>query len=299
MKAKTKEAIGRWLLVAAASASLILAVALVINPRFPYRDILVQQQILGDTIGLFGVLSAGFIAAIALLYVNKQIQTYSWRRDQALKDIETIYEPLYMDVSKVVEATENFIAIKYQSNGPNWKSINSSYLGTKLELMEKEFHGRLKTLFEDIEEYPHRNSNACIKFKDILKKVIEPYVDESVQAEERHQIVDVVASHVEFAGSLDQGFLMGKSIEEWSTLAFGQGKEELIESLRKAMRGLGYAQHIQRAIEQIEVILNKAYQEVQDDVEIIRFQEWCKALTTKATRLKKELEKRILEPQLP
>lgn len=299
MQAKTKETIGRSLLTLAACVSLIVALGLLLIPEFPLRSYLFQQSLLEPAIGLFGILAAGFIAAIALLYVSKQTQTYSWRRDQKLKDVETIYEPLYIDVSKVVEATENFIQIQYGSGKPNWNSINNSYLGTKLELMEKKFYGRLKTLFEDIEEYPHRNSDAYIRFKDILKKLIEPYVDESVQAEERHQIVDVLASRVEFAGRLDQGFLMGKSIEEWSTLAFGQGKEELIESLRKVMRELAYAERIRRSIEQIEVILNKTYQEVQDDVEITRFREWCKALSTEATQLKKELEKHILEPQLP
>lgn len=284
----------------AACVSLLVALGLILIPEYPLRTYLLEQDILGATIGLFGILSAGFIAAIALLYVNRQTQTYSWRRDQALKDIERIYEPLYMDVSKVVEATENFIEIRYESGEPNWRSINNSYLGTKLKLMEKKLYGRLGVLFEDIANYNHRLWSEGEKIaREILKNLIEPYVDESVQAEERHQIVDVVASHVEFAGRLDQGFLMGKSIEEWSTLAFGQGKEELIESLRKVMRGLGYAQHIQRAIEQIEVILNKTYQEVQDDVEITRFREWCKALTTEATQLKKELEKCILEPQLP
>lgn len=287
-------------MVVAACVSLMTALGLTFNPNYPLRTYLFEQGILGATIGLFGVISAGFIAAIALLYVNRQTQTYSWRRDQALKDIERIYEPLYIDVSKVVEAMENFITIQYQSNGPNWNSINSSYLGTKLGLMEGKLHKRLKTLFEDLENYNHRLWNDGEKISiEILKKLIEPYVDESVLAEERHHIVDVVASRLDFAGRLSQGFLMGKSIGEWSSLAFGQGEEELIERLQQEMRGLGFAQHLQRVIEQIEVILNKTCQEVQDDVEITRFRQWCKELTTEATQLKKELEKRILEPQLP
>ncbi len=212
---------------------------------------LFEQGILAATIGFFGVLSASFIAAIALLYINKQTQTYSWRRDQALKDIETIYEPLYRDISKVVKAMGNFIPIRYESSEPIWNSINHAYLGTKLELMDSKLHGRLKTLFEKLENYDHRLYSDGVKISiEILEKLIEPHVDKSVQdAERRQQICHEIANYLDFVGDLSQGFLVCESVGEWALLRPGQSEEEFIESLQQSMREETIAQHLQHAIE--------------------------------------------------
>lgn len=297
MRAKTKEKIGSGLLASAASASLIIAVALIIAPKFPLRSYLLEQDILGATIGLFGVLSAGFIAALALLYVNRQTQTYSWRRDQALKDIETIYEPLYKDVGEVVNATQTFDNFHLQA--ANWNSINNSYLGTKLELIEKELHERLDDLFSNLKRYPDRRWNAIEMVRAIAKTVIEPYLDENLPAETRQLILKDMPVSLDYEGYIYRGFLIGKSVKEWSSVNFRGEEEYLIEWSRKNIEGKSYWQHLQLTLEQIEAVLNEIYQKVQDDAEIRQIVDWCDTVNTRAGYLKKELEDHILKPQLP
>lgn len=297
MGAKTKEKIGSGLLASAASAALIIALALIVAPKFPLRSYLLEQDILGATIGLFGVLSAGFIAALALLYVNRQTQTYSWRRDQALKDIETIYEPLYKDVGEVVNATQTFDNFHWQS--ANWNSINNSYWGTKLELMEKELHERLDDLFSNLKRYPDRQCNAIQMVRAIAKTVIEPYLDENLPAETRQLILKDMPVSLDYERCIYRGFLIGKSVKEWSSVNFRGDEEYLIQWSRKNIEGKNYWQHLHLTLEQIEAVLNEIYQRVQDDAEIRQIVDWCDAVNTRAGHLKKELEDHILKPQLP
>ncbi len=297
MSAKTKEIIGRWLLVLAANASLVIALTLIFNPKAAMRTYLVEQGMLGATIGLFGVLSASFIAAIALLYVYKQTQTYSWRRDQALKDIGTIYEPLYKDVAEVAKATG--ILDGFHSQTVSWNSISNSYLGTKLELVEPELYRRLRELFSNLEEYGTRRWNAIRMVEAIAKKVIEPYLNENLQAEIAQKILNDMPVSLDYERYIYRGFLIGKSVREWSSLNFRRDEEYLIKWSRKYIEGKVYWQHQQFTFEQIEAILNEIYQKVQDDVEISQIVNWCNALNSRAAQLKKELEDHILKPQLP
>lgn len=298
MKASKRETISRWILTLAALTSLTMAFGLAFNRQWPNRTWLIQQHILDAAIGLFGVLAAGFIAAIALLYVNRQIQTYSWRRDQALKDVERLYEPLYGDLDKAVKALETFS--EYTPQGTYWNlSVRDSYLGTKLELTEGKLHGRLKTLFGDLENYSDKSRAASDSVITALRSAIEQYLDESVGGEERLRIADVAARLVNAEGHIFHRILMERPIEEWSSEDFGFGEENVLERVRDRMRGLGYAQYLQRAIEALHGILAEIFRQVYADARFAQFRDWCRTLKTEAAELKKELEQRILEPQLP
>lgn len=305
MRAKSQGTLGVIVILLAlcAISSLIVALLLAFYPGFSLRSFLLSQQLanpqslLNTMISLFGVLSAGFIAAIALIFVNRQTQTYSWRRDQALKDIETMYEPLYKDVGEVVNAIETFENFHWQS--ANWNSINNSYLGTKLELIEKEIHERLGDLFSDLKRYPDRRWNALEMVRAIAKTVIEPYLVEGLPAETRQLILNNIPASLDYEGFIYRGFLIGKSVREWSSMKFRGEGGYLIEWSRKEIEGKSYWQHLQLTLEQIEAILNEIYQKVQDDSQIRQIVDWCNTVGSKARHLKKELEERILRPQLP
>ncbi len=83
-----KESILISLLTSAVCLAIILIVALIVTPQqWLVKAYLLQQGLLASTIEFLGVIAAGLIAAVALVVINRRIQTYSWRRDQALKDI--------------------------------------------------------------------------------------------------------------------------------------------------------------------------------------------------------------------
>ncbi len=208
-----------------------------------------------------------------------------------------MYEPLYKDVGEVVNAIETFENFHWQS--ANWNSINNSYLGTKLELIEKEIHERLGDLFSDLKRYPDRRWNALEMVRAIAKTVIEPYLVEGLPAETRQLILNNIPASLDYEGFIYRGFLIGKSVREWSSMKFRGEGGYLIEWSRKEIEGKSYWQHLQLTLEQIEAILNEIYQKVQDDSQIRQIVDWCNTVGSKARHLKKELEERILRPQLP
>lgn len=303
MEAKTKQTIGTFLLFIAAVVSLVFALLLAFYPEFGPRTVLLSQSLnepqtlLVATISLFGVLSAGFIAAIALLYVNRQTQTYSWRRDQALKDIERIFEPLYQDTGKVTEATESLTDLPSQS--ANWNTIISSYLGTILNLRSKEIYQESKDLFNKVRLYGDRRWDALLTIRQIAKSVVERYLDTNLPTDAKDLILGDMPVSLDYETYVYQGFLVGKSVRDWSSLKFRGDNEYLIRHSFQNIKGKGYWQHQEFTNEQVELMLNEIYEQAQNDPKIKRFRDWCIVLNSEAVQLKVKLEKRIIEPQLP
>lgn len=295
---ESKESILISLLTSAVCLAIILIVALIVTPQqWLVKAYLLQQGLLASTIEFLGVIAAGLIAAVALVVIHRRIQTYSWRRDQALKDIETIYEPLYKDVREVVTATETLNDFHWQST--NWDSINNSYLATKLNLMEKQLHQELKDLFGDLSGYSYRRWATITMVREIAKTVVETHLDENLPTETRELILKDMPATLDHEAYVYRGFLVGKSVREWASLNFEGEDEYLITQSHNKIKGKSYWQHQEFTFEQIEVILDEIYQKVQDEVEFRHFLDWCKALNGRAAHLKKELEERILKPQLP
>lgn len=304
MNAKTKETISRWVLVVATFVSFLAALGLILYPNFPLRMYLFEQGILAATIGLLGILSASFIAAIALLYVNKQTQTYSWRRDQKLKDIETIYEPLYQEVSKMERDTGNldifdrdFFDSDYIPNC--WKPIKDSFLGTKLKLMDKELYSKLEKLFGNVKEYVDKRSIIMDIIEEVKKEAINPYISQELQAETIENILESMQSHLYYYKELFGIFLMGKLNSDWYSLKQKGEDKAIITYILQNVENKGWWKYQQFTYKQIEEILGEVYQKLQDNTQIRQIVDWVKNLNNSAIELRKTLENRILEPQLP
>ena len=154
---------------------LVFVLALIAMPAsmFRFKSFLDSQKLLESTISFFGVITGGFIAGLILTVVHERIQTYSWRRDQALKDIDAIYEPLYWDVTRVATMAESLDMPNCPSQVTSWGRIKDSYLGTKLRLMEERLYEDLQRLFDDYREYAARRANALDMVATIAKEIIE------------------------------------------------------------------------------------------------------------------------------
>ena len=96
-----------------------------------------------------------------------------------------------------------------------------------------------------------------------------------------------------------QGFLVGKSVRDWSSLKFGGNDEYLLKQVFQYIKGKGYWWRLDFTIEHVESMLNEIYEQAQNNLKIKQFRDWCKALNSEATQLKVKLEKWIIEPQLP
>lgn len=284
MEAKTKQTIGIRVLFIAAVVLLVFALLLAFYPEFGPRTLVLSQSVkdpqglLVATISLFGVLSAGFIAAIALLYVNRQTQTYSWRRDQALKDVERIFEPLYQDIGKVVEATESLIDLPSKSE--NWDAIISSYLGTILNLRSKAIYQESQKLFDKVMLYSDRRWDALVTIRQIARSVIElqqrlweGLADGSIPSDVRDLILSDMPVSLDYETYVYQGFLVGKSVRDWSSLKFRGNGEYLIEQVFQYMKGKGYWWRLDFTIEHVESMLNEIYEQAQNNLKIKQFRD--------------------------
>jgi len=312
MKRKITLVIGYWALGLCAAFSLAVAVGLIIEPTYPLRAHLLKEGILGAVIGLFGMLSAGFIAAIALLYVNRQTLTYSWRRDQSLKDIETIYEPLYQDVSILTSATESLDFINYAHEIHNWDRIKSTFLGTKLKLMERQLYEELQDLFSNYTEYVRTLSDAREMVTDTAQRLIEKRLDqkiaegnkgllETVSLEPtqtvKEQVLTVMPERLDGDNNIFSGFLKGKSVREWSALQSGD-EESYLKTTTEIVNGAGYSTYLTFSIEEIQDILDGLFNDVKADAQIMKRADWCLDFARKANQLQKKLEDHIIKPQL-
>jgi hypothetical protein len=292
---KTKHTLGILLLFIVAVTSLIFTLLLIFYQGFGPRILILSQSIkdpqvlLAGTISLFGVLSGGFIAAIALLYVNRQTQTYSWRRDQALKDIERIFEPLYQDISKVVEATESLDDLPTTS--ANWDTIISSYLGTILNLRSKEIYQESQALFEKVESYGERRRAALTTIRQTAGSIIDNtrLSDSGIPRDIINLILADMPGSLNYEGYIYQGFLAGKTAREWSSLKFRGESEYLLKQALEYMKGKSYWQHLNLTIAETESLLNELYHQSQNNPKIKEFRGWCKGLNGEATQLKSRL----------
>jgi hypothetical protein len=319
VQAKRKDIIGTWLLVTCFSVSFLAALGLAIYPDFPLRTYMIEQDVLGAVIGFFGVLSAGFLAAILLRYINKQTQTYIWRREQILKDIETIYEPLYQDVSIVARVTDSLGFLGYTKLGVSWKGIGDSHLGTKLRLLEPRLYKDLQYLFDNYREYETKLSAAIEEVTHIARQLIEKRLDESIaqgnlalkelvprppskptepQRTYKDDILDEMPKRLNYGEYIYCGFLKGKNVREWSKLQT-DNEERYIHWAWGAIKDKSYVKCRPFSLEEIDVLLDEIYHGVQADTAIMEKARWCESFAETAKKLQKELEDHIIEPQLP
>lgn len=300
---------------------LMFVLTLIVIPShiFPLKSFLDNQGLLESTISFFSVITGGFIAGLVLTVVNERIQTYSWRRDQALKDIDTIYEPLYRDVSSVARMIELMDRANYPSQVTSWEGIENSYLGTKMKLMEQQLYEDLQRLFNSYPEYATRRENALEMVAAIARKIIEKKLDEKIakgnlglkefvsarKPEEpvrtvKDEILALMPERLNWGLQIYIGLLKGKSIREWSASQSGD-EQQYLQDVTTYVNDDGtlYSSHLKFDMKEIESILDELLQEVRDDARIRGILNWLETFNQRAKRLKEKLEDHILQPQLP
>ena len=287
-----------WALLAiAAIASLVLVLFLIFETDSAMRDYLFEHHVLEATIGFLGIIFAAFVAALALLYINMQTLTYSWKRDQALKDVERIFEPLYHDVTYLASMSSN---LDYHGVPlSNWESIRDSYLGRKLELSEQGLYSRLLEIFNLAEEYRDKQLGLIRMVDTIAATVIESRLDETIDLETRQLILRDMPSTLDWERKVYRGFLLRKTLSEVALKYFTEGKQRLLGFIMGILLGKGYWKQQQFTSEELENMLNEVYRIVQGDRQISKELAWFMNFHSESVKVKKELEDRILKPQLP
>jgi len=207
------------------------------------------------------------------------------------------------------------------NNGFASDSIKDTYLGTKLKLMEQELCRRLQDLFDSLHEYHTRRWDAIQMVYEIARKVIEKRLDESIAQgnlalnelvpkppskpnEPSRTYKDVILGgmirKLNHAETIYSGFLKGKSVREWSALDNADGStDRYVYGAWSNVNNMGYGEYQTFGMEEIEAMLDEIFHKVQGDSEIREKASWCEAFNQKAKQLREELEKHILESQLP
>ena len=292
---KTQENVTVCMLVAGIVAPFALGLSLMIVPTFPQRDDLISAGILGYAIAFFGALAVAFIAALTIRQTNKRIQTYSWRRDQALRDVERIYEPLYKDVSEIHRTTETLEYDCWPQD--NWNSVYDSFLGSKLRIIDINLCERLEGLFYNANRYETTRRIAIERVRKIASETIERYIDPTLEEDVKRMILTTLPDSLNCDQYVYRGFVMGNTVRIWSFLHF-QDEDRLLEEALLEIKKQPYCPHQSFTFKQIEDMLNEIYEVVQQDSTIQECAKEFKFMFDRAGRVKKDLEQHILGPQL-
>ena len=287
--------LNKWIMSIASAVTLIMALGLTFLPSFPDRYYLIDQKILGDAISLFGVLSAGFIASAALLFINKRSQNYIWQRDQALKDAGDIYEPLYADMCATIreKQTARILDIKTE----NWHKIKDSHLGPYLKLKQPK-------LYEDLEYFDVNcgiyNSKVMVGINKIGKYTVEGLnrsLDAGIEINTKENMISAIKISLDFKDNLALAFLNGKSYREWLKIEYNTDQDTFVSpilvSINQKFPGHAYLNK-----DWVESLLNEIYARAQNDLDIKATLTWCEQFSQKANILKRELENFIIKPRL-
>lgn len=311
----------RQVLTTVACIIIVFVVMLIIipSPSFPPKSYLEEQELLVPAITFSGIIAAGVIGGLILTVVNERIQTYSWRRDQALRDIEAIYEPLYQDISRMVKATEWLSHIHYPSAIISWGSIRDSSLGARLTIKECQLYEDLQYIFNTYREYATRLSDAFKMVHAIAREVIEKRLNQSIaqgnlalnepfpkppsKPEEptrtfKEVLLDGIPDRLGYQDEIYSGFLKGKSVREWGAL-HRDDPEWYIRAAVSGVKEFTHSKYVAFEMEEIETMLDEIYHKVQDASEIREKTSWCEDFNQQAIRVKKKLEEHIVKPQLP
>lgn len=303
-------------IIAGAVIAYVLALLFIPSSHFPLKSRLEEQELLIPAISFFSIVGASFIGGLILVAVNEKIQTYSWKRDQALMDIKDIYMPLYDEMADIARYTTYFQYPKWVPE--SWQTINNSPLGAKLQIMEPKFYDRLRQLYEDFENYRQGILAAYKMAEAAAREVIEKRLDKSIvqgnvaltdaatgPSEEPGQSTGTIKDEilVKMLEVLDEaydvysGFLKGKSVTEWSKF-LGIDDQEIPEWLYKKLQKSRYWKPSGFGTKEIEEMLDEIYHKVRADKTIMGKASWCESYNQRAIQLKKELEERIITPQL-
>lgn len=287
--------------------AILFALGLLFYDQWWVSKYLADKQVLDQAINLCGILAGSFVAAMALLYVNMKIQTYSWRRDQAMKDIREIYEPLYKDISKLVEMTEELDFDAYVglwSNGripddyatDNWKQIIDSFLGTKLKLVDSKICERVVELPGNIKDYVSKRAEMLGEVYKIERKIVESHLLPNLDSKQKDEILMTCSLQTNYQICT---FLTGKSGGHWRDQKDEEYKEQCIKNIIDSITNKGWWGYQQFSPDEVETMLNEFYKDVQEDEIVKQTVRWTKNFNEGLIKLMRDVEGRIIKPQLP
>lgn len=278
----------------------ILIVLVVAPSTWSPKAFLVEQELLISIIGVLGIIIASVVALGSLLFVNRQIQTYSWRRDQALADIKDIYIPLYEEIDKLVEELDSYRPSWGEPQ--QWSKIRGSYLETKLRLTNKQLYGRLGDFYGGLKTCRDSIWKAIKLVEAIARRTIEEHLETVLRGllpQTKETILEDMPVSMDYERRIYAGFLKGKSVREWSKLQYRGDENYLIEwALRQNLKGKSYWQSIDLSFEQVEKMYDEIYERVKHDQEIRQIVSLAESFTNQGKQLKADLDEAIVRPQL-
>jgi len=291
-----------WIVFVIVSGLLLATIITLIiaSPTWAPKSFLFEQELLISVIGVLGVITASVIALGSLLFVNRQIQTYSWRRDQTLTDIKDIYIPLYGEVDKLLEELDDYRPSWGEPQ--QWSRIQGSYLETKLRLTNKQLYIRLGEFYGGLTSCRDSISEAVELVQAIARTKLEEHLEtlpSGLQPEIKESILKDIPVSMDYERFIYSGFLKGRSLRESSKLKYRGNENYLMEwAIKQVLRRESYWQSINLSSEQLELMYDEIFQRVKGDKRIQQIVSICESFVNQGKQLKKDLDKTIVRPQL-
>jgi len=274
----------KWIgiLIVFAVISFIFSIALIIDTDWSWRKSLAQDNILGAAITLFGTMTATFFAASILLYVNTQIQNYTWRRDQQVKDIEVIFEPLYTCINNILTEVRN--ANMNEWDDSEWQKVNKTFLATKLRILDRNLYTTLDYIFNNQEKYLNSFRSCWRKGRQLVCDVLRNYLSDIDWDVKHDDYTNIILGH---GSKIIEKMLIGDVIEA-----------KVINQIQTTLKEVRLWVYIIPEKQNLNELFLDLAIAIKNDREIQEFYKQHIALKNMLNISVAALERHILQPQL-
>ncbi len=101
---------------------------------------------------LLGVVSGVLLGTGLTMLAQSRTQRRTWKRELALKNIDTIYAPLYQEVDRMLWKTHSFNAQTGYSalDDSQWKRISGEYV---IHFVPQEMRDQLESLYKNVNKF--------------------------------------------------------------------------------------------------------------------------------------------------
>ncbi len=124
-------------------------------------------------LGIISVLISVGLGSLLTYIVGSKTQRKTWKREATLRKIDTIYGPLYEEITETVELFSNDVSIVYDyPSAEKWTSIKKKYYYL---LIDADLRNELSRFYELLEQvstkkYILLNSTGKLLFKNLRER---------------------------------------------------------------------------------------------------------------------------------
>jgi len=241
--------------------------------------------------GLLGAILGGIVGSLITYYTQKHTQERAWKREYAIKSIETVHGPMFVGMNNVLSELQKSPC--YQVGFFEWSEIQNSY---QYLMIDEEFKKRVENFFTKLEKY---NEAILTARREVMDRIILEEAQHRFSSYRLDRLpqflVKISQSQSEYANLIDCLFLQKHPVEYIAEMFPHLKNPEYYISLYRGGKviDLHYKDSSKRKIDKM---WKSCQERAEKDLTIQLIRREHDELLVKTQELIKELIKHIQEP---